>query len=82
MISFRKPLMKTGSKKIITKKNIKLKCAMVFTYSHAHTSQKKSTEKNPILMIRTPYSCGPYGEDKITPRLWLTYWKNYVKKII
>ena len=41
---------------------------------------KNSTEKHPILMVRTPYSCGPYGEDKFTSRLWLTYWKNYVKE--
>lgn len=41
---------------------------------------KNSTEKHPIIMVRTPYSCGPYGEDKFTSRLWLTYWKNYVKE--
>lgn len=41
---------------------------------------KNSSEKHPILMVRTPYSCGPYGEDNFTSRLWLTYWKNYVKE--
>lgn len=41
---------------------------------------KNSSEKHPILMVRTPYSCGPYGEDNFTSRLWLTYWKNYAKE--
>ena len=41
---------------------------------------KDGAEKHPILMIRTPYSCAPYGEDRYTPRLWLTYWKNYLKE--
>ncbi len=34
---------------------------------------KDTTEKHPVLMTRTPYSCAPYGEDK-----WLPYWKSYV----
>ena len=41
---------------------------------------KNSTEKNPIIMVRTPYSCAPYGEDKFSARLWYSYWKNYVKE--
>ncbi len=32
-----------------------------------------TTEKHPILLTRTPYSCAPYGEDK-----WKPYWKSYV----
>ena len=41
---------------------------------------KDSSEKHPILFNRTPYSCQPYGEDKISPRLYLTYWINYLKE--
>ena len=29
-------------------------------------SPKDKSEKYPVLMIRTPYSCNPYGEDKYT----------------
>ncbi|HWY13251.1 MAG TPA: CocE/NonD family hydrolase [Bacteroidia bacterium] len=41
---------------------------------------KNANEKNPILMVRSPYSCAPYGETEFSPRLWLTYWKNYIKE--
>lgn len=41
---------------------------------------KSKTEKHPMLMIRTPYSVGPYGEGKINPRLYYTYWINYLKE--
>jgi uncharacterized protein len=33
---------------------------------------KDSTEKHPILLRRTPYSCAPYGEDK-----WEGFWNNH-----
>ena len=33
---------------------------------------KDRSEKHPILMTRTPYSCAPYGEDK-----WKPYWNSY-----
>ena len=35
---------------------------------------KDMTEKHPVLMMRTPYSCGPYGADK-----WMNLWDFYVK---
>lgn len=41
---------------------------------------KSAAEKHPILMVRTPYSCAPYGEDKFTSRLWLTGWREYLKE--
>jgi putative CocE/NonD family hydrolase len=41
---------------------------------------KNVSEKSPIIMVRTPYSCAPYGEDKFSARLWYSYWKNYVKE--
>lgn len=40
---------------------------------------KDSAEKHPILFNRTPYSCSPYGEDKISPRLYGSYWINYLR---
>ena len=35
---------------------------------------KDSTEKHPILITRTPYSCAPYGEEN-----WPSYWDSYKK---
>ncbi len=43
-------------------------------------SPKNIKEKNPIMMVRTPYSCAPYGENEFTARLWYSYWKNYLKE--
>ncbi|MBC7850825.1 MAG: CocE/NonD family hydrolase [Chitinophagaceae bacterium] len=33
-----------------------------------------ATEKHPILMLRTPYSCAPYGEDK-----WPSFWNGHIR---
>jgi len=41
---------------------------------------KDSSVKHPILFNRTPYSCAPYGENKISPRLYASYWINYLKE--
>ncbi len=35
---------------------------------------KDNTETHPILLVRTPYSCRPYGENK-----YINYWDNYKK---
>ncbi|MGE0567631.1 MAG: CocE/NonD family hydrolase [Bacteroidia bacterium] len=43
-------------------------------------SPKSSKEKSPILMMRTPYSCSPYGEKNYSWRLYKTYWKDYLKE--
>lgn len=40
---------------------------------------KDTSEKHPILMTRTPYSCYPYGENNFSSRLYETYWMNYVR---
>jgi putative CocE/NonD family hydrolase len=37
------------------------------------------SEKHPVLMVRTPYSCAPYGTD-FTPRLWAGHWKYYARE--
>lgn len=41
---------------------------------------KNAKEKSPILMVRTPYSCAPYGENDFSARLWATYWREYLKE--
>jgi putative CocE/NonD family hydrolase len=41
---------------------------------------KDATEKHPILMIRTPYSCSPYGEQNFTPGLWTRHWRYYARE--
>lgn len=40
---------------------------------------KDKAEKYPILMMRTPYSVAPYGENKFSPRLYTTHWKQYIQ---
>ncbi len=35
---------------------------------------KDVTVKHPVLMIRTPYSCNPYGKDE-----WMNFWDSYFK---
>jgi uncharacterized protein len=41
---------------------------------------KNNVEKHPFLMIRTPYSCAPYGVDKFQSRLWEFHWREYLKE--
>ena len=41
---------------------------------------KNNTEKHPFLMMRSPYSCAPYGEEKIMGRLHNYYYKEYIKE--
>lgn len=63
-----------------TKKELKIKMrdgVQLFTCAYI---PKDVTEKHPIIIIRTPYSCAPYGDGKFTPRLWVTSWKNYAKE--
>lgn len=40
---------------------------------------KSTSEKHPILMTRTPYSCRPYGEDKFI-QIWRSYRKEYLEE--
>src|SRR5687768_12321348 len=42
-------------------------------------SPKDKDDKHPVLMIRTPYSCAPYGEDKFID-LWDSYRLAYAKE--
>lgn len=41
---------------------------------------KNNAEKHPILIVRTPYSVAPYGENSFSPRLFSTYWINYLRE--
>lgn len=41
---------------------------------------KDDREKHPFLIVRTPYSCAPYGEDRYSPRLWMFHWREYLKE--
>lgn len=41
---------------------------------------KDVTEKHPILMTRTPYSCSPYGEQNFNPNLWTRHWRYYARE--
>lgn len=40
---------------------------------------KDKSEQHPILLMRTPYSCAPYGKD-FSPRLWWGHWKYYARE--
>ena len=40
---------------------------------------RDKSEKHPILMTRTPYSCSPYGPE-FTWRLWNGHWKYYARE--
>jgi uncharacterized protein len=40
---------------------------------------KDVTEQHPILLTRTPYSCAPYGEDKM-PDTWNRYYRYYIRE--
>lgn len=40
---------------------------------------KDATEKHPILMNRTPYSCAPYGEDNWRD-FWNSHWRYYMRE--
>jgi uncharacterized protein len=41
-------------------------------------SPKNKTEKSPILINRTPYSCAPYGKDY--KKFWFNHYINYAKE--
>jgi uncharacterized protein len=40
---------------------------------------KDSTEKHPILLTRTPYSCAPYGESIYNANLWNRHLRYYAR---
>jgi predicted acyl esterase len=41
---------------------------------------KDATEKHPILITRTPYSCAPYGEANFSQNLWQRHWRYYARE--
>jgi putative CocE/NonD family hydrolase len=40
---------------------------------------KDASEKHPVLLMRTPYSCAPYGEDQRSA-YWDTYYRYYLRE--
>lgn len=38
------------------------------------------SRRHPILLTRTPYSCAPYGKDKMKDSLWKSYLYKYLKE--
>jgi hypothetical protein len=49
-------------------------------YAPKNIATAIGTEKHPILMMRTPYSCAPYGKNQFSTRLYSTNWANYLKE--
>ncbi len=47
-------------------------------FTSIYTPNDKS-ENHPILMMRTPYSCAPYGA-AYSPRLWSGHWRYYARE--
>ncbi len=41
---------------------------------------KDVTQKHPILLLRTPYSCHPYGENNFNPAFWERYFRYYARE--
>ncbi|WP_205513786.1 CocE/NonD family hydrolase [Longitalea arenae] len=41
---------------------------------------KDASEKHPILITRTPYSCRPYGENNFNAGLWERYTRYYARE--
>src|SRR6266540_4813648 len=41
---------------------------------------KDVTEKHPILLLRTPYSCYPYGETSFNVAFWQRYFRYYARE--
>jgi putative CocE/NonD family hydrolase len=39
-----------------------------------------NSQKHPILITRTPYSCAPYGSNQYNGEYWATYKNNYTKE--
>ncbi|WP_207515761.1 CocE/NonD family hydrolase [Longitalea luteola] len=41
---------------------------------------KDTSEKHPILISRTPYSCSPYGENNFNTSLWMRHTRYYARE--
>ncbi len=63
-----------------TKKEVNIKMRDGINLFTAVYEPKDQNEKHPILMIRTPYSCSPYGLQEYSTRLWKTYLLGYLKE--
>jgi putative CocE/NonD family hydrolase len=63
-----------------TKKEVNIKMRDGISLFTTIYEPKDQSEKHPILMIRTPYSCAPYGQTEISPRLYKSYYIDYLKE--
>jgi len=63
-----------------TKKEVSIKMRDGIKLFTAIYEPKDQSEKHPILIVRTPYSCSPYGETNFSTRLYKTYWKDYLRE--
>jgi uncharacterized protein len=41
---------------------------------------KDATEKHPILLLRSPYSCSPYGENNFITGLWTHHFRYFARE--
>jgi uncharacterized protein len=51
----------------------------IMLYTAIYTP-RDTAHPHPILLLRTPYSCSPYGQEDWWPALWLSYFKHYIRK--
>ncbi len=63
-----------------TKQEVKIKMRDGINLFTTVYAPKNNSEKHPVLMMRTPYSCAPYGEKIFSTRLYKSYWLNYLKE--
>ena len=67
-------------KRTILKLNTELKCVTVRNFTQLFFSPNDKSQKYPILLWRTPYSCGPYGEDSGYYSYKRYTWNHFVKE--
>lgn len=78
--SFAQDINETWIKDNYCKKEYMIKMRDGISLYTAVYTPNNSKEHHPILMTRTPYSCSPYGIDKMNNSLWNSYLKEYVSE--
>ena len=63
-----------------TKKEVTIKMRDGISLFTTIYEPKEQKEKHPILFIRSPYSCAPYGPQEFSPRLYKSYYIEYLKE--
>jgi len=67
-------------KKNYIKKEYRIKMRDGINLFTAVYSPKDNTEKHPFMLVRSPYSCAPYGEDKFNNKFYTSHWSEYLKE--